>query len=522
VTRSRDDRLETVRRADWRFLLPCVRPERVAVVGPAPGSLLAALRETMGKVTLLADASDASLRYDLVVVAGTRLAGDAARLLAKGGSLYWETPPGLDLARARAELDRAGLADIRAHWHYPDFEACREIVPLDHDEVVDHVLRGGAHGVKGEVKRAAARWIVRFGRREVLARHRSLLALRPGRVPADPSPSEHLRRSVSTHGRHGALLVKTPRFRASAHVLLFAFPPGGADPARVAKMPRLAGDPTLDREVECLRALETAGTRGVPRVEARRDFGGVATLVETVVPGRPLHPSRLRKGGERHVAAGVEWITDFHERTLRPAGDPRAWWKRFGEEPLKRLEAVVADAPGHELVQRTRALVRSLREAALPTVFEHGDIGAPNLLLDDAGSFGVVDWELGRPDGLVGADLFFFLGFAAVAREGAGHPEGFARAFRRAFLGPDAWARPWMRAYFDRLPVPPALRKPLFVLAAARVVDDTIGRLREERPPARDDREFLAWLRRERSFVLWTEAVRSYHEIALGPEDAPR
>ncbi|MBZ0270058.1 aminoglycoside phosphotransferase family protein, partial [bacterium] len=320
----------------------------------------------------------------------------------------------------------------------------------------------------------------------------------------------------------GSLLVKTPRFRASGHVLLFAFPPHASEPSQVAKMPRLSGDPTLEREVACLRALEAASTRGVPRVETCDTIGGVRTLVETVVPGRPLHPSRLRRGNRTLIAAGVDWIADLHHGTRKDDMPAREWMDRFVREPLDLLAATLTSPEDRALLARTRELLEPLHGRSLPTVFEHGDIGAPNLLLDEAGSFGVVDWELGLPEGLLAADLFFFLGFAAIAREGADEPSGFTRAFDRAFFGVGAWAGRWIDRYARRVSLPMEYRRPLFVLCAARTVAGTIARLRDENDVAPADPAFADWLRTERSAVLWRDAVRRHDELSLGAEATGR
>jgi Phosphotransferase enzyme family len=518
IAAERDARLALVRRADWRFLLPQTRPARVAVLGAADDELLRALRETMGDVTLLASAADGSGTYDLVVVSGGDALAGADTLVAPGGALYWETPRELPLAAARAAFAGTGLADIRAHWHYPDFASCREIVPLDDDAVLGHVLRGGSHGVKGELRRVAARGLCRFGHLEMVARHRSLLAIRPGGHDAPATPGETLRQAVASHGQAGSLLVKTPRFRASGHVLLFAFPPRASEPSQVAKMPRLPGDPTLEREVACLRALEAASTRGVPRVQVCDTIGGVRTLVETVVPGRPLHPSRLRRGARPLLAAGVDWIADLHHATQQDRLPAREWGDRFVRDPLELLALTLTTPEDVALLERTRELLEPLRNRSLPTVFEHGDIGAPNLLLDEAGGFGVVDWELGLPEGLLAADLFFFLGFAAIAREGADEPTGFTRAFDRAFFGVGAWAARWIDRYSGRVRLPMEIRRPLFVLCAARTVAGTIARLRDENDAAPADPAFAGWLRTERSAVLWRDAVRRYEELTLTAE----
>jgi len=76
----------------------------------------------------------------------------AARLLAPGGWLYWELRRAsrllapwhrlraghrqerlrfTALSGQRQLLERLGLNGVTSSWHYPDFDSCRWIVPLD-------------------------------------------------------------------------------------------------------------------------------------------------------------------------------------------------------------------------------------------------------------------------------------------------------------------------------------------------------------------------------------------------------
>jgi aminoglycoside phosphotransferase (APT) family kinase protein len=71
------------------------------------------------------------------------------------------------------------------------------------------------------------------------------------------------------------------------------------------------------------------------------------------------------------------------------------------------------------------------KESPLPLVYNHNDLGAPNVMCI-AGKFrGVVDWESGG-FGLPGTDLIYFLGsFAHVARSGGSEDQlmGFKEMF---------------------------------------------------------------------------------------------
>jgi len=157
---SRDRRLQTARRLDWRFLLPEPHLGRVVYVGPAEDRLLAALRE--GGTSVVVARTDAKERraalrdasFDAAVVQSSRpeALARAAALLRPGGWLYcelarpapWRRLAGAPrrgapaagasraLPHARSQLRQLGFGDVEAHWHHPDFERCAWIVPVGH------------------------------------------------------------------------------------------------------------------------------------------------------------------------------------------------------------------------------------------------------------------------------------------------------------------------------------------------------------------------------------------------------
>lgn len=143
-----------VRRLDWRFLLPEPRLESVVFAGPAQSGLLAALHHA-GESVVRAEASgsvspEEESQCPVAVVQGAERerVETAHPHLARGGWLYWETrwsgarpavgaSRGATLRQARTSEDvrvvlrSLGYERIALHWHYPDFETCRWMVPLD-------------------------------------------------------------------------------------------------------------------------------------------------------------------------------------------------------------------------------------------------------------------------------------------------------------------------------------------------------------------------------------------------------
>jgi hypothetical protein len=148
--------LRATRRIDWRFLLPDPDLGRTAYFGRPDEALLDALVRCAPELMSFAGASDGCAErrdhspFDLVVLVDPAPADviGAARLLRPDGWLYAEQTRSVP-ARVRAaafsrrELrtwEALGLVDVQAHWHWPDFASCEEIVPLDDADVIRHML----------------------------------------------------------------------------------------------------------------------------------------------------------------------------------------------------------------------------------------------------------------------------------------------------------------------------------------------------------------------------------------------
>jgi aminoglycoside phosphotransferase (APT) family kinase protein len=317
-------------------------------------------------------------------------------------------------------------------------------------------------------------------------------------------------------------LFKTPRFRASAHVLHFVFGGSSSEPLAVVKAARLADDcESLDREAENLRRVQAAregGFDAVPRVLAYERFRSVPLLVETVVRGDVMSPALVRRRTEACLAAGCEWLAELHRATSTGAAGPMTWEELTG--PLERFADTFADvAAERDLVARTMELLAPLRSRSVVPVFEHGDFSAPNLLLDDGGRIGVVDWELAEPRGLPCADLFFFLTYVAFAGRGAKTSGDCVRAFHGAFFGASAWGARRAGEFASRVWLPEQALRPLLLLSLARYVARTVERLGGERALAGGSaQELHGWIRRNRFHALWEHAIDHWRELAL-PEE---
>lgn len=177
---------QTIRRLDWRFLLPDPALGRVAYLGPASDSLAAALRASGAALTVitgpLADADRAAFDTVVAVDPLRESLAAAADLLCPGGWLYAEVSGGAGRAGRIATGARGvGFGEAQLHWHWPDFARGTRILPLDDGGALVYALLKGRRDAAGMPLAALVRGLQRAGALRWAARHVSLTARREGR-----------------------------------------------------------------------------------------------------------------------------------------------------------------------------------------------------------------------------------------------------------------------------------------------------------------------------------------------------
>lgn len=502
---------------DWRFALPPVELRTVSFVGPASTAEAEALHALGARVARIdpeppARHADGGTADVVIVTAPSPAALDAAtRTVRPGGWVLVRTSrsiraghPGLRVEAAprwQRRLRRSGFEDVATLWHAPSRRTCSYIVSIGDSAGVRFVLR---------------RWQgTRFGLAKSLAA-RALLALRlfpyaagdvtvAGRAPGG--------------GRSGAdaavspAVLATPWFEASRHVIAITFRDGV--PVCVAKMPRRPGDGSgIRREVDSLRRLAAASPAAAergPRVLGRVSAGS-DVLVEEPLSGKALGPERVRANPARAVRIGME-LVDLMPVTGSSQRDAR-WYDRLLGAPLGRFRS---DAPAEvgaaELVARTHERLRPLRDARdLPLVFEHGDLGHPNLVVRPSGWLGAVDWERSEARGLPAHDAVFFLTYLAEALHRAVDVPDRLHAFEDAFLGAGAWARRTVAAHLDRRGVDRALLPPLVLACWARSACGLLERLAGAPGPGSSEDD-AAIVVEDRDVALWRHVDRIYGRL---------
>ena len=181
--------LQASRRVDWRFLLPDPELGQVGYAGPSGGALLDALRKFSASLTVLTgDEPGGPAQFGVVVAIepAYRALEQAVQWLRPDGWLYVEAHgPALrgPLRIARdyaAALRRLGMADVEAHWHWPNFESCTEIVPLSENAALLCVLERHRSEPSARLKSTLGRWLLRSGLLARVVSHFSIVARRTG------------------------------------------------------------------------------------------------------------------------------------------------------------------------------------------------------------------------------------------------------------------------------------------------------------------------------------------------------
>ena len=497
---------------DWRFLLPETASRRVGFLEPVAADEWRVLGDAGAERV---DASRTSTDLGVLVISGDV---DPSRLPDHRWVLVrlhrrWLRAPWGPTSRAGwvRDLEKSGHDVIRTYWHAPNRERCSYIVPLGDRVAVSAMLRRH-QGVRwGFLKSLVARAVNRLGLNGWVARDLTLVAGRKTATGASEPAFPGLPR-LST--APAARLLVTPWEEASRHVVCLYIDPGTRTMTGVAKLPRRPGDVSgISREAAVL--TEVAGRTDalrdrIPRVVQLSTDGARSFLLETAVPGELVGPEAVRARGERLVEAGLEFVGRLPVSGSTDA-EP-SWFTRLVENPLEGVAQRVDLPTARDLVDRTIERLHPLRTASLPLVFEHGDLGHPNLLYDGR-HLGAVDWERAEAQGLPCGDLVFFLQYVSEARLSTFERAGQLQAFDLAFTGPEAWATPWFRRYAKKLGVDRDLVPCLVLATWARCAAGLLRRLEPE--PGREPTTSLTTtFVSDRDYALWLHALERFDRLA--------
>lgn len=305
----------------------------------------------------------------------------------------------------------------------------------------------------------------------------------------------------------------TPRFQASAHIIAFLYQEQSTAPVAVVKFPRIPGDDQrLKRESQNLKMLQALlpDDHSVPHVLAETEWQNYHILVQSIVPGKILERSHVKRKPEYYIEKMVTWMIRLGRISNNQHAAPR---DEKIDEPLRKIDYWLNGLNSEwRLTEKAEESIHKIRTAGLPRIFEHGDTSAPNILIDDQDRIGVVDWELANPSGYPALDFFFFLMFVIIARSPAKHLD---RELENAFFRNDAWSRPFIERYFRELQIPPEYARPLFILCWTRYVAGLIDRLVDPlSSPAAFEKNNIDWFKQNR-YVRMLYASLHMHNFVM-------
>jgi hypothetical protein len=433
--------------AGWLYALPRLRYERVVSIGtPSVATLTALTRvsdevvvadaseRARGRVTALAVARDwAGVRAvaptdvprtpaDLLVAADDRSAGGNTLVRRWFESASPEAVAYVG-ATNRPAGDGRGVLPVRVT---PGHGEVRSVAPLD-DDAMPAMLN------RLELDAPRFRWS-------------SLKVLRNGRLPELRLPWQPADRRATIIAGAGVSAGAVPEYvgrvaRDGGHdlagwrwavaargdydsqkVLVLLVPRGSSTPTGTVKITRASQhSPRLENEARALRTLAglQSSTGRIPTPWFSGSHGDRAIVGEAFVDGASFRARARWEPNDPHLTDALGWLTDLAVATRR-------------EVSTSAVRDALLDLLGryteiHRPAAAELDLLRSAFEGLgnidepFPSVFQHGDPGIWNLLVDPDGRTVFLDWEAAEPDGLPLWDLFyFFRSYAVGAARAAG------------------------------------------------------------------------------------------------------
>jgi hypothetical protein len=206
-------------------------------------------------------------------------------------------------------------------------------------------------------------------------------------------------------------VLLTPRFQRSGHVVALLVSDGVLRYAvKIARS--VEYESRLLREAFNLKRAGAMGIPGVPQCVALERCGGAIALVETAVSGIPIDAEFAKKRTDVADGCVSRWVIALHDRSRISSREFAGWFSTLCLDPLAKLRGHCDD----EHISRAQEAMSPLKDSGLALVLAHGDLSAPNLLLQPDGECGVIDWEFARQPALPLCDYIFFLAFSLTAK----------------------------------------------------------------------------------------------------------
>ena len=526
VAAARSGPPATLRRIDWRFLLPrpAVGPfQHLVLLG---GSLdLAELLRRVGLARQVATALDPKSRTDAVVVLSdaTGSLDDAAKALAPGGVLYCEIDRRrvrqLTPARVRNRLRGAGLRVAATYWVVPGFDPALRFIPLDNMRAARWFLRDVYN--RASLGRTAASHLARaatvFGSAPLatVARCFSVVAVREVAAGSHDPDVRPIDLAVPHVPPGSSVALVTSGQDDGSRVVILPFERAHATPAFAVKIPRHAryNDRTIGEHETLVALQKLVGeplTSSLPRPLTLGMAGGIAVASETCATG----PTLLVSSGRRFASVRrrvsdlkrtADWLAAFNQASRVGTIDwSEAGRRQWLERPLYSFrQAFGSYAHRDRLWATLQAAAVRCDGVSVPIVFQHNDLGPWNVHRQGR-HVTVIDWEVegGSPfsrRGLPLMDLIYFATHWLYTALRARTPEAQLEVFSEFVSGRRgnacvraAWAT--LEAHADRLAIDRQLIPVIATLTWIEHATDRIYRRRDDLT-ASPDRVLSQYLR---------------------------
>jgi len=428
----------SLRRADWRFLLPYppggAFQHLVLLGGPAG---LAERLVDVGFARRVSCTLPQERSADAVVALHNAQVAfrDAARCLVAGGAFYCEikrwSPSSLALTphRIRRTLQAVGLSPTGIYWAIPNFVHCMSYIPLDTPEVLRWYFTTFFPAITlwHRLFELSVRTLTGFNHRRMapLAPCYSVTARAGSARNAAPSVLGHPALPEELHQPDLRPLVLTRGMDDGSRVVILPFAPGSIQPIAVLKVSRLTEFAiNTEREQETLTEvrsyLDAAMCRTIPHPLGIFHYGELTVGLESYAAGHSLlvssgHWRAARALQIDDLRLAASWLCTFHQQTQIS----RLQWK--DAELCQWLEGLLTTytqafemtAREERLFAEVRKCMRALGATSIPLVWQHNDFGPWNIYRAGC-ELTVIDWEFGHTRdrnrfGLALCDLLYFV-----------------------------------------------------------------------------------------------------------------
>jgi hypothetical protein len=317
--------------------------------------------------------------------------------------------------RRAARLLRArGLVLEPPLLHLPSVADTRQLVPLERyaaRDAFERVVR------PARWKRRVLRLLFALragGALTALLPHVALVARHPGARPL-----------IAWFRSHGP-----PGIGSLRVALTSSWTPGAAstvvhpvaDEGATPVVAKLSLDPAapVSREARTLSRIGAAAALAgamVPEPVATFDLDGIPVLMESRVDGRPAAPELMRRPArlEATFAGVAEWLERWQEGTVHHGPLSRELLDRELLEPAAAVAGELGE--GNRYVRALEALCDRVTGTPAPLADAHNDLTMWNVLIDDEGRLGVVDWESAVAATLPLKDFFYMAADAVAATD---------------------------------------------------------------------------------------------------------